>query len=147
MLCQTTNPMSSPGPTALRPALLAALGVLCVVLGAIGILVPGLPTTPFLLAASWLFVRSSPRLSAWLDGHPRLGPYLRAIREGRGIPRRAKVVTLVVLWGGLTTSVFLLTGAAHPDAAHPVVLAAPFALVGAGVSWFIVWRMPTSLEP
>ena len=50
----------------IRRATFAALGILCVVLGIIGVFLPGLPTTDFILAASYLFSRSSPALEAWL---------------------------------------------------------------------------------
>ena len=63
------------------------------VLGLAGIFVPLLPTTPFLLLAAALWVRSSPRLYGWLVSHRRrLGPYIRQFREHRAIPLRAKVL-------------------------------------------------------
>jgi hypothetical protein len=70
-----------------RRRLFLALGGACVGMGTIGIFVPGLPTTVFLLAASWLFARSSPRLHRRLTESSRLGPYLRMAREG-SMPRR-----------------------------------------------------------
>ena len=92
--------------TVSRP-LMATLGLLCVVLGVIGLAVPGLPTTPFLLLASWLFARSSERLRRWLAEHRHLGPYLRAVREG-GLSRRAAAATLTVLWTSVLVSVGIL---------------------------------------
>ncbi|WP_308501965.1 YbaN family protein [uncultured Alistipes sp.] len=74
------------------------LGALALVLGLIGIFVPLLPTTPFLLLAAALWVRSSPRLYAWLIAHRRLGPYIRQFRENRAIPLRAKVLSVALLW-------------------------------------------------
>lgn len=79
-----------------RGALLA-VGLLCLVLGLIGVAVPLLPTTPFLLAAAACFLRSSPRLHDWLLHHRLLGSYLRQYREG-GIPWRAKLFSLSLLW-------------------------------------------------
>ena len=70
--------------------LLAALGGLCLVLGVVGIFVPLLPTTPFLLLAAALWMRSSPRLHDWLLSHGRLGGYIRDFREKRAIPLHAK---------------------------------------------------------
>lgn len=69
-----------------------SLGLLLVGLGFLGILVPLLPTTDFLLLALPCFARSSPRLEAWLIGHPRFGPSLRAWRENRAVPRHAKML-------------------------------------------------------
>lgn len=80
---------------------LVILGGLSLVLGLLGIFVPLLPTTPFLLLAAALWVRSSPRLYAWLLSHRRLGPYIRNFRENRAIPLRAKVVSLTLLWATL----------------------------------------------
>jgi hypothetical protein len=73
-------------------------------LGVLGIFVPLLPTTPFLLLAAACFVRSSPRLYAWLIQHKWFGKYIRYYREYRAIPLQVKIGALVLLWGviGLT---------------------------------------------
>ena len=88
------------------PARLALIcfGWLCVALGLIGIVVPGLPTTPFLLLAAWAFSKSSERFQAWLLNHPRLGPAVRDWRERGAIPRRAKYLAV-----GMMTVSFVLT--------------------------------------
>ena len=78
--------------------LYAAAGALSLALGVAGIFLPLLPTTPFLLLASWCFLRGSPAAHRWMHSHPRFGPYLTAYEEGRGIPLRAKVVALAMLW-------------------------------------------------
>lgn len=73
--------------------LLAALGAFALALGVIGIFVPLLPTTPFLLLAAALWVRSSPRLYGWLLSHRRLGGYIRDFREKRPfrcVPRSSR---------------------------------------------------------
>jgi uncharacterized membrane protein YbaN (DUF454 family) len=88
---------------------MAGLGILNVALGTIGIFVPGLPTTVFLLIASYLFAKSSPTLERRLLTHPRLGAYLRAA-QGRSMPLRAKIVSLIGMWGGIGTSVVLMGG-------------------------------------
>ena len=76
-----------------------ALGLLCVALGAVGIFVPGLPTTCFLLAAAWLFHRGHRGLHRRLTAHPHLGAYLGAARSG-AMPLRAEAVSLAGIWGG-----------------------------------------------
>ena len=77
---------------------LAALGCLSFVLGVVGIFVPLLPTTPFLLLSAALWVRSSPRLYDWLLAHPCLGGYVRNFRENRAIPLQAKIVSVSLIW-------------------------------------------------
>ncbi|HET7732161.1 MAG TPA: YbaN family protein [Usitatibacter sp.] len=76
----------------------------CIVLAAAGVVLPILPTTPFLLVAAWAAPRASPRLDAWLTGHPRFGPVLRAWREERAVPTRAKRIAWALLlasWIGM----------------------------------------------
>jgi uncharacterized membrane protein YbaN (DUF454 family) len=70
--------------------LLLGLAGLSLVLAAIGILVPVLPTVPFLLLAAWAAARSSPALHRWLHEHPRFGHYLRDWDQAGVVPRRAK---------------------------------------------------------
>lgn len=74
-----------------------ALGWLMVAIAIVGIFLPLLPTTPFLLLAAWLFARSSERVEAWLLGHPVLGPPLRDWRQHGAIPRRAKIFACVMI--------------------------------------------------
>ena len=67
------------------------LGLFFVATGIVGAFLPVLPTTPFLLLAIWCFSRSNPRLEQWLLTHPKYGPPLRAWRENRTVPRKAKI--------------------------------------------------------
>ena len=82
----------------LRKCALVAVGVLALALAVIGIFVPILPTTPFLLLAAACFIRSSERLYRWLIGHRWFGSYIRNYREHRAVTRRAKIAALVMLW-------------------------------------------------
>ncbi|HEX7312785.1 MAG TPA: YbaN family protein [Pyrinomonadaceae bacterium] len=91
-----------------KKALLVAAGSLCIVLAVLGVFLPLLPTTPFLLLASACYVRSSERLHGWLMGNRLLGGYIRNFKERRGIPLRAKVTTVVILWLPLIYSVYRL---------------------------------------
>jgi uncharacterized membrane protein YbaN (DUF454 family) len=79
-------------------------------LGVAGIALPLVPTTPFMLLALWAFSRSSPRLEAWLFGHRLFGAPLRAWREDRVIPLRAKLLA----WGSMVASLTYLILAGRP---------------------------------
>ena len=99
-----------PGSVALSPhrrRLFKTLGLVSVGVGAIGILVPGLPTTVFLLIASYFFSRSSPRLRNWLWTRPVLGESLRRISRGERAPFRTRVVSLVSMWLMITITAAL----------------------------------------
>ena len=72
------------------------LGCIAVVLGTIGIFVPGLPTTPFVLLASWCFYRSSPRLQGWLL-QSFLGKYIREYRDKGGLTLRKRISIILLM--------------------------------------------------
>ncbi len=76
----------------LRSGALIAIGLAFLCLGIVGIVLPVLPATPFLLVASACFLKGSPRLHAWLTSHPRLGPAIVRVSEGRGLTRREKIM-------------------------------------------------------
>jgi uncharacterized membrane protein YbaN (DUF454 family) len=80
---------------------LVSCGTLCVALGVLGIFLPLLPTTVFLLLAAMCYARSSERFYVKLVNHRWLGAYIRNYREGRGMSRREKGVTLGLLWAGI----------------------------------------------
>lgn len=88
--------------------LFLAIGFLCLACGLVGIFVPLLPTTPFLLLSAALFFRSSPRAYRWLLQHRYLGSYIRNFREEKAIPLRAKVVAISLLWLTSLHACFLL---------------------------------------
>jgi len=88
--------------------LLLAVGWLSVALGFIGIFVPVLPTTPFLLLAAACFVRSSQRFYNWLVMHPRLGPWFRDYLDGNGIPLKGKVYAIGTMWLSIGISCWLV---------------------------------------
>lgn len=87
------------------------LGLLCVGVGALGVAVPGLPTTPFLLLASWLLYRSSPRLQRWLLASW-LGKYIRSYnrRGGMTLAQKIGAVGMMVVMVALSTWVFIPAG-------------------------------------
>ena len=84
------------------------LGTVSLTLGIIGIFLPLLPTTPFLLLTAALYFRGSPRLYQWLLNHKCLGPYIRSFRENKAIPLRAKIISLLLMWGTMVYCIFFL---------------------------------------
>lgn len=86
--------------------LLAVLGVISLGLGILGIFLPVLPTTPFLLLSAALFARSSERLYDWLLNHKVLGEYIRDFREEKAIPLRVKFISVSMLWIVMLTTIF-----------------------------------------
>jgi uncharacterized protein len=91
--------------------LLIIAGSLSLGLAVVGIVLPLLPTTPFLLLSAACYLRSSNRLYRWLINHPWFGSYLKNYMEGKGMPIKAKVITLVILWGVILLSVFVVAHA------------------------------------
>ena len=95
----------------MRRTLYIVFGLLCVGLGALGVVVPGLPTTPFLLLASWLFYRSSPRLQEWLL-QSWLGAYIRNYhrRGGMTATQKAGACGIMIMMVLLSTFAFIPAG-------------------------------------
>ena len=84
-------------------------GTICVVLGAIGIVLPILQTTPFLLAAAACYYKSSERMHKWLLNNKWFGEYIRNYTEGKGLTKETKITALTVLWITISLStVFML---------------------------------------
>lgn len=76
---------------------LIVFGWINVIIGLIGVVVPGLPTTIFLIVAFWAFSKSSERFQNWIWNHPRFGPTLQYWHEYRVIPRRAKILAVSMM--------------------------------------------------
>ncbi|MCA9727863.1 MAG: YbaN family protein [Candidatus Eisenbacteria bacterium] len=134
-----TCPAIQPLPT-VRRWIYIGIGSLSVALGTIGLFVPGLPTTIFLIVASWFFVRSSPALHHKLISHPRLGPPLRRFMETRAMPRRAKVAAVTSMWLGIGSAIAMTWHA--PLLLHLAMAA--FAMTGTFVVLFCVHTLPAS---
>jgi len=81
----------------MKRTILISLGLLCVGLGFIGVFVPGIPTTIFLIIALWAFTKSSEKLRHWLLNHKRFGPILNNWQEHKVVPRRAKILMVVLM--------------------------------------------------
>jgi len=85
-------------------------GFLSLIFGIIGIIIPILPTTPFLLLASAAFAKSSKRFHRWLLNNKILGAYIRYYKEGKGMPLKLKIVTVSLLWITILISILFLIG-------------------------------------
>jgi len=133
-------PSPIPAPQSLpRPVrwLLLVFAGLCLVMGAIGVVVPGLPTTVFILMAAWAAARSSPRLHGWLMRHRLFGPMLVNWQNGGTVSRRAK-------WSATLT--MLLCGAIVWWTAHrPWTAWLACTAMACVLAW--LWRRPEPEPP
>jgi uncharacterized membrane protein YbaN (DUF454 family) len=109
-----------------------AIGCVMVTLGVIGIFLPLMPTTIFLLAAAWAFAKSSPRLEAWLLNHRHLGPPIRDWREWGAVPVRAKILAVSMMGASLAYMLW------SPDI--PLYVKAISALLLGGCATYILTR-------
>jgi uncharacterized membrane protein YbaN (DUF454 family) len=92
----------------IKRQLLLAAGTLSLAIGIVGIVVPLLPTTPFLLLAAGCYLRSSQRFYNWLMGNRFFGNYIRNYIEGRGIPVKVKLFIIILLWVTIGISIWLV---------------------------------------
>lgn len=115
------------------------IGCLFVGVGTIGIFVPGLPTTIFLIIAAACYIRSSEKLYNWLINNKSFGKYIRDYREGKGMPKRGKIaaVTAMIIFISLATIPF------SPISVGPILIKIIIILTGVIGFWYIVFRVPT----
>ena len=128
--------MPQPATSRLARILFGLLAYISLGIGLIAIVVPGLPTTEFILLAAWAATKSSPRLSAWLENHRLFGPILRNWRNGKIITRGAKVSATVsmLLCAGLMLIML--------DHGWPIYLG--IAGISLGNAW--IWSRPERLS-
>jgi uncharacterized protein len=125
---------SSPSSSRTVRWLLWLAGTVSLALGLIGVVLPGLPTTPFVLLAAACYAKASPRLHGWLLNHRFLGPMVRDWEQHRSLTRRTKTVAI----GSMVVMVGLSAwGFRH----QPLVLTA--LLVTAAIGLIVVARIPT----
>ncbi len=106
-----------------RRILYRGLGCCAVALAFIGVLVPGMPTTVFILAASYFFSRSSPRLENWLLTHRWFGPPLQRFRDTGGITRAGKAAAIGSMWTATLISSVALSAVNRKAALATILLA------------------------
>lgn len=126
-----------------RRGLFVTAGLVSAALGFVGVFVPGMPTTVFVIMASYCFARSSPRLDAWLHRNRWLGPSLRRYRETGGMDVRSKSIAIAAMWAGLGISLLALAGAGVALRAFIVALG----LVGTGTIIFYVRTVRPVVDP
>lgn len=117
------------------------LGTICLTFGAVGIVLPILPTTPFLLAAAACYYKSSPRMHKWLLNNKWFGEYIKNYTEGKGIPKRTKFIALTVLWVTIIISIIFFL-----DRLLPGFLVLPMQIIMLSVAIIItiyLLRLPT----
>jgi uncharacterized membrane protein YbaN (DUF454 family) len=138
----TTQPQAPPSKIKKQRvvrALLIVAGTICLALGAIGIFLPILPTTPFLLLSAACYMRSSERLHNWLINNRWFGEYIKNYQSGKGIPLKTKIIALSFLWIAILYSTFFVVNE---------IIFAQIALliIAAGVSLHLI-RLPTFKKP
>lgn len=114
-------------------SVLFALGWLSVALGILGVFLPLLPTTPFMLLAAGCFARSSERFYRWITSHPRFGPMIADYLAGKGLPLRVKLLAISLLWLSILVGVLWV---------EFVWAKLAMLLTAVGVSLYL-WRLPS----
>ena len=127
--------MPRPATSRITRLLFGMLAYLSLGIGLIAIVIPGLPTTEFILLAAWAATKSSPRLSAWLEQHRLFGPMLYNWRNGKRVAWRAKL--------SATVSMLLCAGLMLVMLDHnwPIYLA----IAGMGLGNLWIWSRPEPL--
>ena len=128
----TSTTDAAPARSALARWLYQLLALVSLGLGVLGIFLPVLPTTPFILLAAWAATRSSPRLLAWLECHPMFGKMLRDWRQGGVVSRKAKWSATLVM----ASSAFIILVAVH----KPLVQVGAIGAMACVLAW--LWHRP-----
>jgi uncharacterized membrane protein YbaN (DUF454 family) len=111
-----------------------ALAAFCLAMAVVGLVLPVMPTVPFLVLAAWASARSSPRLHRWLLAHPRFGAYLVDWYEAGVVPRRAKWLSTAMMGASAASMPFLI-----PARLTPLIIAMLLCMAAVLV-W--LWRRP-----
>ena len=116
----------------MKRVLLIILGWICVVLATLGVVLPLLPTTPFLLLAGWCFARSSPRFHHWLLHRSWFGSYLRHWQQHRALPKGAKPKAVALILVTFAVSIYFV----------PLLWVRILLLCMMFMLLFMMWRLP-----
>ncbi|KQN68624.1 DUF454 family protein [Rahnella rivi] len=116
----------------MKRVLLIIVGWICVVLATLGVVLPLLPTTPFLLLAAWCFARSSPRFHHWLLHRSWFGSYLRHWQQHRALPKGAKPKAVALILVTFAVSIYFV----------PLLWVRILLLCMMFMLLFMMWRLP-----
>jgi uncharacterized membrane protein YbaN (DUF454 family) len=127
----------------IRKAVLIFLGTVCVGLGVLGMFLPLMPTTVFLLMAAYCYSKSSEKFHNWLMTNKLFGKYISDYKSGKGISLRQKITTIAILWASIGFSIWYVRGA--------LWLTLLLAAIAIGVTAHLVllktYRPETAAEP
>jgi len=126
----------------IRKALLIFAGTVCVGLGVLGMFLPLMPTTVFLLLAAYCYSRSSERFHTWLLTNRLFGKYISNYKAGKGISLRQKISTMVFLWASIGFSIWLLSASFWPSLLLLVVAVS----VSVHLLWLKTYRPESTAE-
>ena len=117
-----------------KQAVYLIIGTLALVLGALGIFLPVLPTTPFVILAAACYLRSSKRMHAWILRSELFGETIENYQAGRGLKRATKIRAVVLMWATISISAFFFV--------DQLIFRGAMFLVAAGVTIYLL-RLPT----
>jgi len=121
-----------------RKGIFVIAGTISLGLGALGVFLPVLPTTPFLLLSAAFYYKGSERMHRWLLNNRLFGNYIKNYKEGRGIALKAKAITLCLLWTTICYSAFFIV--------NMIALQIVLFVIAGGVSIHIL-TLPTFRKP
>lgn len=114
-----------------------SLGLFFSVVGLIGIVIPGLPTTILMILAAACFCRSSQKLFTWVINNKYFGKHVKDFREGRGMPRTAKIMAICSIWIFVSLSIFV-------GIPSHMVFVKMLTFIGACIGTGVIITLPTS---
>jgi uncharacterized membrane protein YbaN (DUF454 family) len=100
------EPIDDGSSFSIKKSVYLIIGSIALAIGFVGIFLPVLPTTPFVLLAAWCFFRSSPRLYEWVISNERFGDTIKNYNQGKGLTRATKIKAILMMWLTISTSIY-----------------------------------------
>jgi uncharacterized membrane protein YbaN (DUF454 family) len=123
-----------------KKILFIVVGSLSFSLGAVGIVIPGLPTTPFMILSSIMFLNSSDRLYLWLTTHERFGKYVLDFKKGKGITFKTKIYAQTMMLLTITLSLVPIS----PAFIENIIIRIVLAISAVFSFWLVGFKIPTN---